>query len=104
MTASIVAASPARSARAPKPESARRPLWRYWPHHMALPEKRQCRSREAPIELDSGQVAEVRELIPTAIYDRGQRTIALRVDGEPDEQFAALSGLADALGGALSVS
>ena len=58
----------------------------------------------APIELDSGQVAEVRELIPTAIYDRGQRTIALRVDGEPDEQFAALSGLADALGGALSVS
>lgn len=56
----------------------------------------------APLELTSAQVAAVREELPTAIYDRGQRTIALRVDGEPEEQFAALSGLADALTGALS--
>ncbi|MBJ7457760.1 MAG: transcription-repair coupling factor [Thermoleophilaceae bacterium] len=53
----------------------------------------------APIELDAGQVAVVREDHPTAIYDRGQRTIALRVDGEPEEQFSALAGLADALVG-----
>jgi transcription-repair coupling factor (superfamily II helicase) len=53
----------------------------------------------APIELNADQVARIREDLPTAIYDRGQRTIALRVDGEPEEQFAAMSGLADALWG-----
>ncbi len=51
----------------------------------------------APLELNADQVARVREDLPTAIYDRGQRTIALRADGEPAEQFEALSGLADAL-------
>jgi transcription-repair coupling factor (superfamily II helicase) len=55
----------------------------------------------APIELNADQVARIREDLPTAIYDRGQRTIALRVDGEPEEQFAAMSGLADALTGAV---
>jgi len=54
----------------------------------------------APLELNADQVAEIREDLPTAIYDRGQRTIAMRVDGEPEEQFAVLSGLADALVGA----
>ncbi|MGK2878951.1 MAG: transcription-repair coupling factor [Solirubrobacterales bacterium] len=54
-----------------------------------------------PIDLDAGQVAQVREDHPTAIYDRGQRSIALRVDGEPEEQFSALSGLADSLVGAI---
>ncbi|MFT4049997.1 MAG: transcription-repair coupling factor [Solirubrobacterales bacterium] len=62
----------------------------------------------APLTLSAEQVALVREDHPTAIYDRGQRTIAMRVDGEPEEQFAVLSGLADALVGAsaeaLSVS
>ena len=51
----------------------------------------------APIELNAEQVGELREDLPTAIYDRGQRTIALRADGEPGEQFEALSGLADTL-------
>jgi transcription-repair coupling factor (superfamily II helicase) len=55
----------------------------------------------APIELNADQVARIREDLPTAIYDRGQRTIALRVDGEPEEQFAAMSGFADALTGAV---
>jgi transcription-repair coupling factor (superfamily II helicase) len=55
----------------------------------------------APIELNADQVARIREDLPTALYDRGQRTIALRVDGEPEEQFAAMSGLADALTGAV---
>ncbi len=51
----------------------------------------------APLELNADQVARLREDLPTAIYDRGQRTIALRADGEPAEQFEALSGLPDAL-------
>ena len=51
----------------------------------------------APLDLDAQQVARVREEQPTAIYDRGQRTLAMRADGEPDEQFAALSELANAL-------
>ncbi len=54
----------------------------------------------APLELNSEQVGLIREEIPEAIYDRGQRTIALRADGEPEEQFAALSHLADTLVGA----
>ncbi|MBJ7353518.1 MAG: transcription-repair coupling factor [Thermoleophilaceae bacterium] len=54
----------------------------------------------APLTLNAEQVAVIREDLPTAIYDRGQRTIAMRVDGEPEEQFAVLSGLADALVGA----
>lgn len=56
----------------------------------------------APLELNSGQVGTIREEIPAAIYDRGQRTIALRVIGEPEEQFVALAGLADALIGVTS--
>jgi transcription-repair coupling factor (superfamily II helicase) len=56
----------------------------------------------APVELNADQVALLREDFPQAIYDRGQRTIALRADGEPEEQFAALSGLADALVGAVA--
>ncbi|MGH2905459.1 MAG: transcription-repair coupling factor [Solirubrobacterales bacterium] len=51
----------------------------------------------APIELNAEQVATLREDLPTAIYDRGQRTIALRVDGEAEDQFAALAGMADTL-------
>jgi transcription-repair coupling factor (superfamily II helicase) len=54
----------------------------------------------SPLDLNAEQVAIIREDLPTAIYDRGQRTIAMRVDGEPEEQFAVLSGLADALVGA----
>jgi transcription-repair coupling factor (superfamily II helicase) len=55
----------------------------------------------APLTLESGQVARIREKLPTAIYDSGQRTMALRVDGEAEEQFAALAELADALVSAL---
>jgi hypothetical protein len=57
----------------------------------------------APIELNAEQVGELREDQPTAIYDRGQRTIALRVDGEPEEQFATLARMADTLIGVTSV-
>jgi transcription-repair coupling factor (superfamily II helicase) len=57
----------------------------------------------APIELNADQVGELREDQPTAIYDRGQRTIALRVDGEPEEQFAVLARMADTLIGVTSV-
>lgn len=57
----------------------------------------------APIELSAEQVGQLREDQPTAIYDRGQRTIALRVDGEPDEQFAVLASMADTLIGVTSV-
>jgi transcription-repair coupling factor (superfamily II helicase) len=56
----------------------------------------------APIELNADQVAELREDQPTALYDRGQRTIALRVDGEPEVQFAVLANMADTLIGVTS--
>lgn len=51
----------------------------------------------APIDLDAATMGRLREVLPTALYDRGQRTIAVRVDGEPDAQFEALATMADAL-------
>jgi transcription-repair coupling factor (superfamily II helicase) len=50
-----------------------------------------------PVDLSAAQTAAVREELPTAIYDSAQRTIALRTDGEPEEQFADLAALADVL-------
>ncbi|MBI5309938.1 MAG: transcription-repair coupling factor [Actinobacteria bacterium] len=50
-----------------------------------------------PVDLDAGQVGRLRAHLPTAIYDRGQRSIALRAEGEPDRQFATLTEMADAL-------
>ncbi|MFY9265035.1 MAG: transcription-repair coupling factor, partial [Solirubrobacterales bacterium] len=51
----------------------------------------------APLDLNAEQVGELRKETPTALYDRGQRSLALRVDGEPEEQFQALTAMADAL-------
>lgn len=51
-----------------------------------------------PLLLDAAQVALLREQLPTAIYDRGQQTIALRCDSEPEAQLTALTELADAVG------
>ncbi|MBK5230966.1 MAG: transcription-repair coupling factor, partial [Thermoleophilia bacterium] len=50
-----------------------------------------------PIDLNAQQVGRLREEVPTALYDRGQRSIALRVNGEPDAQFQALATTASAL-------
>ncbi|MBI4897739.1 MAG: transcription-repair coupling factor [Actinobacteria bacterium] len=51
----------------------------------------------SPIDLNAEQVGRMREEMPTAMYDRGQRSIAMRVDGEPDAQFQALAAMADAV-------
>ncbi|MGB1584154.1 MAG: transcription-repair coupling factor, partial [Solirubrobacterales bacterium] len=58
----------------------------------------------APLDLSATQFGALREDLPSAIYDRGQRTLALRADGEPEEQFAALAGMADALVGAVAIA
>lgn len=58
----------------------------------------------APLDLSADQYGVLREDQPSAIYDRGQRTLALRADGEAEEQFAALAELADVLVGAVSGS
>ncbi|MFY9487464.1 MAG: transcription-repair coupling factor [Solirubrobacterales bacterium] len=50
-----------------------------------------------PVDLTAEQVGSLREDFPTALYDRGQRSLALRVDGEPEEQFKALAAMAGAL-------
>ncbi len=58
----------------------------------------------SPLELGAAQVAELRERFPAAIYDRDQRSLALRVDDDPDEQLVALGGLAAALAGLKSAA
>lgn len=51
----------------------------------------------SPVDLNADQVGQMRKEMPTAMYDRGQRSIALRVDGEPDAQFEALAAMANAV-------
>ncbi len=51
----------------------------------------------SPIDLNAEQVGRMRKEMPTAMYDRGQRSIAMRVDGEPDAQFEALAAMANAV-------
>jgi transcription-repair coupling factor (superfamily II helicase) len=50
-----------------------------------------------PVDLSAAEMALVREELPTAIYDSSQRTIALRTEGEPEEQFSDLAVLANVL-------
>lgn len=51
----------------------------------------------APVDLSAEQTGRMREVMPTALYDRGQRSLALRVEGEPVEQFETLAAMADTL-------
>jgi transcription-repair coupling factor (superfamily II helicase) len=60
-------------------------------------EFRAGRLRVAPIELDSEQVGELRELLEGAVYEWRQKTLALPVPDEPGARLAALVALIDAL-------
>jgi transcription-repair coupling factor (superfamily II helicase) len=54
----------------------------------------------SPVELDSDEVAQLREKLPDALYEWRQKTLALRAPGEdPAARLAALLSLVEALAG-----
>ena len=60
-------------------------------------EFRQGRLTVSPIELDSGQARALREEVEGACTSRSKRTLRFRVRDEPEERFAAVVRVADAL-------
>jgi transcription-repair coupling factor (superfamily II helicase) len=58
----------------------------------------------SPLELDSDQVGALRERVPEAIYEWRDRTLALRVPGDPEVRLAALLALAEGLDAARSLA
>ncbi len=53
----------------------------------------------APIELESGQMAALRERLPEAVPEWRAKTVTLRVSDEPAARLVAVSALAEALPG-----
>jgi transcription-repair coupling factor (superfamily II helicase) len=51
----------------------------------------------SPIELDSSQVAILRERVPGAVYESGRSTVRVRVPDEASERFAAVVKAAEAV-------
>ncbi len=51
----------------------------------------------SPLELESGEVATIRERTPEAIYETSKRTLSLRVPDEPGPRLAALLALVESL-------
>ena len=51
----------------------------------------------SPLELESGQVAAIRERTPEAMYETSKRTLSLRVPDEPDQRLAAFLALIESL-------
>ena len=50
-----------------------------------------------PIELDSGGVRELRERLPSAIYESGRLQVSVRVAEEPEQRFREILAAADAI-------
>jgi transcription-repair coupling factor (superfamily II helicase) len=50
-----------------------------------------------PIELDSGGVRELRERLPSAIYESGRSQVSVRVAEEPEQRFREILAAADAI-------
>jgi hypothetical protein len=50
-----------------------------------------------PIELDSGQARTLHEQVEGAVYESLKRTLRVRLSDEPQERFAAVVQVADAL-------
>ncbi|HEX2128090.1 MAG TPA: transcription-repair coupling factor [Solirubrobacterales bacterium] len=55
-----------------------------------------------PLELETEEVARLRERIPEAIYEFRTKTLSLRVPDDPAERLEAVLGLTEALSGALA--
>jgi len=51
-----------------------------------------------PLELESAQVAAIRERIPEAMYETAKRTLSLRVPDEAESRLAAVLALVESLG------
>ena len=60
-------------------------------------EFRQGRLIVHPIELDSGQARTLREEVEGAVYESLKRTLRVRLSDEPQDRFAAVVRVADAL-------
>jgi transcription-repair coupling factor (superfamily II helicase) len=50
-----------------------------------------------PIEIDSGQARTLHEKVEGAVYESLKRTLRVRLSDEPQERFAAVVQIADAL-------
>ncbi|MGH2843428.1 MAG: transcription-repair coupling factor, partial [Solirubrobacteraceae bacterium] len=55
------------------------------------------RMAATPIELDSRRAKALRAQLPQALYESGRSQFSVRLPSEPQEQFAAVVGAADAL-------
>jgi transcription-repair coupling factor (superfamily II helicase) len=52
----------------------------------------------SPLDLDSAQVARIREDMPEALYETSKETLSIRVPDEPGPRLAALLALIESLG------
>ncbi len=66
-------------------------------HGGSVAEVRGGRLSISPLDLDSGQVAAIRERTPEAMYETSKRTLSLRVPDEPGPRLAALLALIESL-------
>jgi transcription-repair coupling factor (superfamily II helicase) len=58
---------------------------------------RQGRLAVTPIELDAARARQLREALPTALYESGRSQFSMRVPDDPAQRFPAVVKAADAL-------